>query len=164
MKLFQTKDIKVYKPILEGLTEDFGYTYYHAILIWCGIIDDDPDDVNKFWDVYLVKDNSKIIGICGLYSHNHRTDELWLGWFGILPEHRSKGVGSQVLKELEEKAKSVKCYTIYSYVDKHGKPLNFYKREGYKVLSRVKDYLGIHKELSMDSFEDENDYIIMKKL
>ena len=55
INIFQSKNINDYKNILEGLIEDFGFIYYHAILSWCGIIENSTWKSNKYWQVYLVK-------------------------------------------------------------------------------------------------------------
>ncbi len=42
---------------------------------------------------YIAKYNNIPVAITGLYAHNEIDDEsIWLGWFGVLPEFRSKGI------------------------------------------------------------------------
>lgn len=155
----QSRDISDYKSILEGLVEDFGYAYYPAILKWCKIIDD--PEKTQYWEIYLIKCNKEVIGICGLYSlYDDFIDELWLGWFGVLPEHRNKKIGEKTLNFLKENAKSIGCKKIMSYVDAHGKPLPFYYRNGFKRVSSVKEYLEQHPQLSIKAFGNENDHVI----
>jgi hypothetical protein len=31
VKLFQTRNVRKYEPIFDGLVDDFGYAYYHII-------------------------------------------------------------------------------------------------------------------------------------
>ena len=114
----------------------------------------------------LIKENKKTIGICGLYSLDENSkDELWLGWFGIIKEYRSKGHGSDVLKQLEIKAKEANAHTIYSYVNKKGKPLDFYYRNGFKRVGTVKEYLEKTKfKFDKENFEDLDDHVIKKKI
>lgn len=156
----QSRNIHDYKIILQSLIDDFGYTYYHAILIWCKIIDDDEDD-NKYWQVYLIKWNGEVVGICGLYSqYKNTTDELWLGWFGIIPTKRNDRIGQHALNWMKQNAKSIGCKKLMSYVDEDGKPLPFYYRNSFKRVGTVKEYLSTHHELSIKSFENGNDHII----
>lgn len=160
LSLVQSRNIHDYKPILQNLIDDFGFTYYHAILIWCKILDDDEDE-NKYWQVYLIKWNDETVGICGLYSqYANTTDELWLGWFGIIPTKRNDKIGQHALNWMKENAKSIGCKKLMSYVDEHGKPLPFYYRNGFTNIGTVKEYLSTHTELSIKSFENENDHII----
>jgi GNAT superfamily N-acetyltransferase len=154
-----SKNIYDFKNILEGFVDDFGFTYYHTILGWCNILDYPQDGC--YWQVYLVKRREEIIGICGLYSNfPDYTEELWLGWFGIVPKYRNNKYGELVLDWLKITAKDLGANKILSYVDKNGKPLNFYKRNGFKITGTVKDYLKENKNVSRDNFENLKDYII----
>lgn len=165
MNIYQTKNIKDYKLILEGLIGDWGLIYWHAILIWCNIIDDIPENKNKYWQLWVAELDNKNIGICGLFSHKEKyTEELWLGWFGLIPEYRNKNLGDEMLSFLENKARNLGCKTILSYVDKKGKPLNFYYRNGYQKICTVKEYLKENGKHLKNNFEDVNDHVISKKL
>jgi ribosomal protein S18 acetylase RimI-like enzyme len=84
----------------------------------------------------------------------------------IIPKHRNYGCGKEVMQFLYEEAKKVGCKELLSYVDKEGKPLSFYKREGFEILGTVKEYLEANKmdKIDKNDFEDENDYVIKKLL
>lgn len=162
IKLVKSVNVNDFKPIFEGLVADFGYIYYHAILSWCGVITRRKE---KFWQVWLIKWDNDTIGICGLYSHKKGdVSELWLGWFGILPEYRNCGLGSKVLDLMEKRALKLGCERIYSYVDADGAPLPFYVRNGYNRISTVKQYLKKNPQLTMDDFESLDDHVIMKQI
>ena len=162
--VFQSKNVHDYKPIFEGLVNDFGYIYYKTILKWCGILDDDKGE-NKYWQVYLIRWEDKTVGICGLYSlYEFRTDELWLGWFGVIPEMRNLNIGKYALDWMKENAKSIGCKKIKSYIDKSQKPLPFYEKNGFHLVSTVGEYLERHTELTLDSFEIEEDFVIEFKM
>ena len=160
--LHKTKNIYDFGPILMPLVPDFTMTFVQTVLEWCKVVP--VEDDGKFWKVWLVKKNKKAVGICGLYSLNKKTDELWLGWFGIVPEFRNKGVGVDVMAHLYKQAKKVGCKKMFSYVDKQGAPLSFYGREGFEVIGTVKDYIRSNFNVSKDSFEDIDDFVIMKKI
>ena len=58
------------------------------------------------------------------------------------------------------------CERIYSYVDKDGEPLSFYKREGFEVIGTVASYCKDAGIPAIDDkdFEDGEDYVILKHL
>lgn len=171
IKFTQTEDIHQYKNVLEGLTDEFDQQHYSAILTWCNVIDGKKDE--WFWEVWLITDHSEeqqkdvVIGMCGLYSitGDNNTNELWLGWFGIIPEYRNKGIGTHVLDFLKVTAKIYNCKTIYSYVDKNGKPLDFYYRNEFQLVGTVREYIKDKPEIVFeDCFSDLNDFVIKHDL
>lgn len=169
IKFKQSRDIKEYRPLIDSLIEDFDYVFLHTILQWCKLATDDSEGDNQHWEVYLVEqtinNETSVIGICGLYTlYPHDTKELWLGWFGLVPELRNKNIGKDVMTFLYDEAKKVGCTEILSYVDKEGKPLSFYKREGFDVIGTVKDFLKTRKGVEKDEFENEDDIVIKKKI
>lgn len=159
----QSRDVFEYGKLVKPLLDDFGSPFCQTIMEWCNVV---PDEFDNYWEWYLIYDDSKVIGCCGLYSLDENTEELWLSWFGILPEYRSKGVGTIALEFLYGIAKTVKCKILRSYVDKEGKPLVFYGRNGFKVIGTVQEFLDNNKlkEIDGDQFEDMNDIVIEKQL
>lgn len=166
IRFTQTREITEYKSIINGLLPDFDYIFLHTLLQWCKIADDPFERTGQFWEVYLIRYRFSKIGICGLYSLNPgSTDELWLGWFGLVPNWRNKGHGKSVLDFLEEKAREQECKRLYSYVDKEAKPLNFYLRNGFKVFGTVKEYLDkLDQKVDGSNFENPDDLVIVKEL
>ena len=72
---------------------------------------------NKY---YMIKYNQIPVGVIGLYINNQTdTESIWLGWFGILPEFRSKGIGKKSLLDIIEEAKkySKKYFRLYTNDD-----------------------------------------------
>jgi GNAT superfamily N-acetyltransferase len=115
---------------------------------------------NKYWEIWIIKDCGATIGICGLYSlRAENVETLWLGWLGITPEFRNTGFGSIVLSWLKEKAKGIGAKTLMSYVDKNGKPLPFYKRNGFTIEGRVDDFV-VTNGLNISDFEGYDDFVI----
>lgn len=162
MKFIQTKDIKEYATLLDGLYPDFGNHFCHTILCWCDIMESGKE-TGEYWQVWIVKHESQTIGICGLYSLDNNIDTLWLGWLGIVPELRNKKLGVDVIEFLKSTAISIGSTTLMSYIDEDGKPLNFYKRAGFDVICTVGEYIKEHN-IDLSSFEDENDYVIKYSL
>ena len=54
---------------------------------------------------YLMKVGEEHVGIFGLYYYEGYPDDAWLGWFGVLPEHRGKGYGNTALTFFEDLAR-----------------------------------------------------------
>jgi GNAT superfamily N-acetyltransferase len=102
--------------------------------------------------------------MCGLYSlEKNSTENLWLGWFGILPKYRSTGIGGIALEKMTEVARVLGCKALHSYVDESGKPLKFYYRHGFEKLCSVREFLEKTKADPSD-FEGMDDHVIRKIL
>ena len=156
----QSREIKDYSILLDGLYTDFGDHFCHTILCWCKLMEKQQQTQDpSFWEVWIVKQNNKTIAICGLYSLDNNIDTLWLGWFGIIPEFRHQKLGNEVIEYLKETAKNIGAIRIMSYVDSNGKPLTFYKRNGFTVIGTVGEYIK-ENNLDLSNFEKEEDYII----
>lgn len=66
---------------------------------------------------YIIRWNGLPVGVIGLYMHDELgTDSMWLGWFGVLPEFRSKGIGRRSLLDMIEKSKKFgkKFFRLYT--------------------------------------------------
>ena len=57
----------------------------------------------------LVYDGDSLVGTCGLYTYPElgETKTIWLGWFGVDSTKRRKGYGSQILRDMFNKAKNL---------------------------------------------------------
>ena len=157
----QSLNIKNFQTLIKALDEDFGKPFKDTMEIWCDT--SRKFDTYSYWEVYLIKMGRKTVGVCGLYNLKSMKDALWLGWFGIIPELRSKGIGEQVLTYLEAQCKEQGVSRLMSYVDQHGKPLKFYERNGFKVIGRV-DAVVQQLGLDINEFEHPNDFVIEKIL
>ena len=74
-------------------------------------------------DYYIVYENNKIVGITGLYVDEFTQEKgvVWLGWFGVMPEYRRKGLGKKILELTIEMAKkkgfdTLRLYTLSTYI------------------------------------------------
>ncbi len=161
----QTININDYSEILKPLADDFTAIFYQTMLVWCKVIPSDNAQSDLLWELWLIKLDNKPIGVCGLYTLNGaiNTKELWLG---IIPEFRNIGLGVQIMKHLYQFAENVGCERILSYVDKEGKPLSFYKREGFDIIGTVGEYCDKHclGNIDGDDFEDKDDFVIKKEM
>ena len=80
---------------------------------------------------YLVIEEDSIIGITGIYSTD--SENVWLGWFGVLEKYRRRGYGSKIINKFEEIAKEQGFKYVRLYTDKYDNDIaiNFYKANGY---------------------------------
>lgn len=70
---------------------------------------------------YIIKMNKIPVGVIGLYINDEIDEEsIWLGWFGVLPEFRSKGIGRSSILDIIEKAKKYKRKYFRLYTNDDG--------------------------------------------
>jgi len=70
---------------------------------------------------YIIRLNKIPVGVIGLYINDEIDEEsIWLGWFGILPEFRSKGIGRKSILDIIEKAKKFKRKYFRLYTNDAG--------------------------------------------
>ena len=93
------------------------------------IFDDSPDylflkDATDNADIsfnhYLAYENDKVVGITGTYVEDIDKNSIWLSWFGVLPNERSKGYGRKILELTKDICKTLpykffRCYTSSLY-------------------------------------------------
>jgi len=76
--------------------------YSPALL--CDSISKEPDSV------LVAKASSQMVGFC----LSHYDDGLiWLSWFGVHPSYRHGGIGSALLKALEERVRARRLHKIW---------------------------------------------------
>jgi len=102
----------------------------------------DQDFMVKFYggkyretlDFWLCKnENEDIVGITGIYSYcGYLPDDAWLGWYGVLPEHRKRGYGEEILLLTMEKAKEMgfKNFRLYTDLIDNRDAVNLYRKIG----------------------------------
>lgn len=158
VKLVQSRSIYSYRKLLHGLVGDFGSEFCRTILEWCGLL---PPEDELFWETYQIHHGSACAGLIGLYSLGGPADELWLGWFGILPEMRSRGLGAEALRLVKDRAAKLGCRSLKAYVDQEGRPLPFYLRNGFQRISSVRQFTaGRREQFPVWAFGDDRDHII----
>lgn len=73
------------------------------------------ENKNQYFLAYF---EGKVCGITGIYEDLSLADDdktLWLGWFGVLPEFRRKGIGTQMLIDTIKEAKKMGAKTFRLY-------------------------------------------------
>lgn len=79
---------------------------------------------------YIVFNEDVPIGVVGLYSYHEYPKDAWLSWFGVLPEYRGQGFGSQIFDfferlSLEKGYTSIRVYTD----DEFDKAISLYEKK-----------------------------------
>ena len=94
----------------------------------------------RYW---VVAGNSgKLAGVTGLYLDAKDRDVIWLGWFGVHPAYRKRGIGSSLLEFTikEAKRREFKTMKIYTSTDKHERAAHrLYELYGFKKTNYYKD-------------------------
>jgi GNAT superfamily N-acetyltransferase len=98
-----------------------------------------PDDKIKY---YLAYNGDVPVGITGLYIEDS-INERWLAWFGVIPEYRNLGYGSEILnwsfsKAVDDGAKVLRLYTD-AIANKHA--IRLYKKF-YRSCELQKFFVG----------------------
>lgn len=103
---------------------------------------------------YWVCKNSdgKVIGIIGLYSDRRDKAVLWIGWFGVHPKYRHKGIGSRLLKHAEKEAKTREAGILKVYFSFHKNELAshpLYVNHGYvrTRINKIADRIYFSKKI-----------------
>lgn len=72
------------------------------------------DDHIKY---YLAEKDNEYVGITGIYNYGDDVENAWIGWFGILPNYRNRGLGRELLNDTIELARSKNFKYIRLYTD-----------------------------------------------
>ena len=96
-------------------------------------------------DYYIVFKENQPVGITGLYIDEFTQEQgvVWLGWFGVLPENRNKGLGSEILIETLKLAKKKGFNTLRLYTSKD----NF---SACKLYNRIMDFCEDYTQENID--------------
>ena len=89
---------------------------------------------------YFIIYTSGPVGITGFYQRAGSRNEFWLGYFGIIPKERRKGIGSRAIKETMSYAKRKGCKTFRLWATSK-KAEVFYKSYGFKKGMPEKYYI-----------------------
>ena len=92
----------------------------------------------KYW--VAIDDFGRVAGIIGLYCYARDKDEaFWLGWFGVMPDCRRRGIGERLLRFAISKAK--KSDKKFLRLDTSTDPnelsaRRLYEKYGFKLVGR----------------------------
>ena len=96
-------------------------------------------DLDRFWRegedrVYIAEVGGETIGFLSVEVHHDPVDHAYLDDFAVTAAHRSKGVGSALLRAAEAYADRLDCRAVILHVEKTNAPaMRFYERAGYAV-------------------------------
>jgi ribosomal protein S18 acetylase RimI-like enzyme len=138
VELVSTKQIEMFIPILREI--DFGDRFLLSMLHWCGI--GRRSKPLEYWQVFLIQAQSEIVGVSGLYRQSGMPSNIcWLGWFGIRPQFRRRGLGRSAIIALYDFARKLTCKELWVYTGcSDGIAIVFYKNLGFGVLGTAKEW------------------------
>lgn len=89
------------------------------------------DDHVKYFLAYM---DNKAIGITGLYYYADHPEEMWIAWFGVLPECRRKGYATTILNWTIQKAIAAnkKVIRLYTDAQENVNAINLYTKLGFQ--------------------------------
>ncbi|WP_395463129.1 GNAT family N-acetyltransferase [Wolbachia endosymbiont of Cantharis cryptica] len=90
------------------------------------------DDKNSGLRFFLITLNNEIIGTCGFYIQDSVA-----GFYsdGVLPTHRNRGIGTQMVLERIKIIQQLECKYIVAHCMKPS--VNLYKRLGFQILGNL---------------------------
>ena len=140
VELITTKEIDLFLPIMRELADDFGDRFLLSMLHWCGI--GKRANPLLFWEVFLLRANREILGVCGLYQMSETPASLaWLGWFGVRPAVRRRGYGSSAIHLLADRSREMDCKELWVYTGSSDEAArHFYTKLGFQLLGSARDY------------------------
>ncbi len=114
-------------------------------------IDEDrlKDFIQKKDSIFLkfIDAENKIIGCVHLEKHGYK---LFLGLLTVSPELQTRGIGKEMMKEAEVRAKAVNCSAVYmSVITDRKELLNWYIKQGYKNTGVKKPFPSHDKRLGI---------------
>lgn len=83
-------------------------------------------------DFWLVKVDGKYAGITGLYAYENNHDDVWMNWFGVLPEYRRRHLGLNIFMWTIKKARKsgYKNFRLYTAKGINNDAICFYRKLG----------------------------------
>ena len=98
-------------------------------------------------EYFLVRNETgKAIGLWGHYLEKDK-HELWLGWYGVAPEERNKGYGTEIFKIFEAYARINNFSVIRLYTDEED---NAAACRLYERFGMTKEYYNNKNDISKD--------------
>jgi len=127
--LIRTRDIIEFVSLIKEI--EFGDRFSLSMLHWCGI--GKREYPLKFWEVYIAKIDNETVGVIGLYQQMEtKTESVWVGWFGVRPQFRRKGIGTTLINQLKKIAADYKFRELLVFTDQDNvAALSLYQNNGF---------------------------------
>jgi GNAT superfamily N-acetyltransferase len=116
------------------------------------------------WKTYAARDaDGRFIGLTGLYEDGKEAagEVAWLSWFGIMPEFRNKGYGTELLQWTMEQAVNLGYVylKIYTYSN-HGDACRLYEKNGFHLYKTLGSKLFFQKRLIVSRPHVNNEHAL----
>ncbi len=99
---------------------------------------------SKSIHIMAIKD-SKVLGVGR--GHFNNNDEAQIRYMAVDENQQGKGVGKSILRELEKRLKEKNAK--YIVLNSRESALDFYKKQGYKVVGEAPTMFGVIKHFKM---------------
>lgn len=100
---------------------------------------------NPFFKSFVYEDDS----IVGVIIYNEPYDRIEIDYIAVDENYKNKGIGSQLLKKIENN--NIKNITL-EVRQSNEVAINFYKKNGYKIVTIRKNY-----------YNNEDGYLMLKE-
>ena len=96
-----------------------------------------------FMEFFVVRKEGRIIAVGSFGSRDEKI--AWIPLMHVHSKYQRMGIGSSLMRFLEEKAKSLDYKSIQLETDSEAEwAINFYKKHGYSVFQKDKNPWGYH--------------------
>ena len=135
------------RPVLEKILASSGYFYDFEIEVALSLADETLAQGQEKSGYYWIRliENGEVIGFAN-FGPNPSSVHSWdLYWIAIQEEHRKKHYGSVILKEAEERIRSLGGKIVW--IETSGRPLYeptryFYLRNSYELAATLSEFYG----------------------
>jgi GNAT superfamily N-acetyltransferase len=96
----------------------------------------------EYWQVFLLRAKSEIIGVSGLYRQPGMPSHVcWLGWFAIRRQFRRQGFGAAAIHQLCDAARAAGSTELWVYTGvRDDAARSFYTSLGFEVLGPASEH------------------------
>lgn len=136
-----------YQPMLADLEPDLhGVT--DAVARWCKATPGELNTRAAWWSLWLAKRNGTPVGVTVLFRTKATPDRvLWLGWTGVSPKHRRRGIGRVLFDFAAQQARGLGAHTLRLFVEQDAMAAQaMYRERGMTFQSTVMEFLAQHGE------------------
>ncbi|NBX66549.1 MAG: GNAT family N-acetyltransferase [Proteobacteria bacterium] len=100
--------------------------------------------IAEHYERWIVSDAGQALGICGLYGLRGHPGDVWLDWYGLVPERREQGYEQPLLNEMmaRARARGGRRFLLWTtWRELEGTRLAaFYKANGFKKTAWMLHY------------------------